>query len=265
MEGISRLRRPSTQVDDPLTREYIHAGLDLIEEALNYDPEAMRGGHPFLAWISQRKVVEVANERGNLGGRASSASLRDRWEPHAEFLWDLIDHIRARRPGRSFPERARAKIRALLLVRKPPQAIVRELGRDLQGGIFENEFFRLQLLGLAVAGTPRFRESAEMPDVSGLYEEIDARWLSIVEGFLDKYELVCRPGIKPEDLVQLGTALAEGLALRELADPTKSTRRTARLRLHSTGLLAFLFALTVPASSTDHSISIDQAVDAMTA
>jgi hypothetical protein len=259
--GLRRLRRPDTQRQDPLTREYIAAGLDLIQEALNYDPTESSDGHPFLAWISQRRVVEVANTGGRIGGRATLASLRDRWEPHGNYLWDLVDHVRARRPSRSLPVRARDLIQGLLMANESAPAVVRRVGRKLMEGVFENPFFRLQLLALAVVGSAKFRGSPEAGEIAGFYDEIDERWDAIVQGFLAKYSLEPRVGVKERDLIQLGAALADGIALRELADPTRAAEREERLRLHSTGLLALLLSLTVPSGSP--SVSIDKAVTAM--
>lgn len=263
MDGLSRLNRPATQQNDPLTEDYVNAGLSLVEEALNHDPDHNHEGHPFLTWISQRRVVETANQRSSPMRSATVASLRDRWQPHGNYLWDLIDHIRARRPSRSFPERARETIRMLLLSRRSAPVIVRELGRDVQEGMFDNELFRIQLLGLAVVGGVNFQASSAMPKVSGIYDEIDERWMGIIDRFLEKFDLQYRVGVKQSDLIQLGTALTEGFALRELADPTSGHRREERLRLHSTGLLSILYSLTLPRDVEESNQSIDKAVNSM--
>jgi hypothetical protein len=263
VDGVTRLNRQETQGDDPLTREYVNAGLVLVEEALDHGPAAGVDGHPFLSWISQRKVVDAVNKHGQTPTPATVASLRDRWQPHGNYLWDLIDHIRARRPSRSFPERARDLIKAYLASRSSPAAVVREFGRGLQEGVFDNEFLRIQLLGLAVVGSSKSASVRTIGSVSDIYTEIDQRWMGIIDQFLHKYDLEYRVGVSQANVIQLGMALTEGFALRELADPTDGPRREERLRLHSTGLLSLLFSLTVPEEEVDGNVSIDKAVNAM--
>lgn len=258
MEGISRLRRPATQLKQPLTREFVEAGLELIEEALQHDPET-EGSHPFLSWISQGKVV--AKLDGRAGVEATEGALRDRWEYQSHYVRDLVDHIRMRRSQLSFPVRAAKEIKKALESSSTPSQVVRSISQQLLTSVFDNEYFRLRLVALAALGAPQYREPAEEKSAIALYRDVDKRWEPFFEEYFEKYDLKLRAGIKANDLVQMATAFGEGIALRELAEPTAGAERNDRIRLHANGLLAFVFALTEPKGSK--SMSINKAVDGM--
>ena len=238
LTGLSRQSLATGRAAD-LTCEYLEAGVDLIASALDHDPET--GVHPFLQWLSQRRVVEAVNVRGNL--RAADGTLRDRWQPHARYLGDLVTWIRLRRPARSFPVRERDRVSAAFATNATVSQLVRGLCREVQTGIVTNPLFRLQLLAVSVLGSPRYRESEEYGQAAPeLYEELDKRWLPVLHAFLDRNEVELRPGVEPRDLVELVTAVGEGIALRELADPTEGSRRARRMSLQGTAALALIAA-----------------------
>jgi hypothetical protein len=100
MIGVTRLRRPKSQLDHPLTEEYVHAGKEVITEALEKRPDKEKV-HPFLAGVvPQKKLVARVNKRGRQA--ASEGSLRDRWEKQGHYVHDLIDHIRLSRVVAAF-------------------------------------------------------------------------------------------------------------------------------------------------------------------
>ena len=253
LQGISRESLATGKAAD-LTREYLEAGVDLIAAALDHDPE--QGVHPFLGWLSQRAVVEAVTARGYLGG--ALGTLRDRWQPHANYLGDLVLWIRHRRPDRSFPTREAGRITAAFEGHASVSQIIRGLSREVQKGIVANPLFRLQLLALSVLGSPNYRASDNYErGAPEIYEEIDKRWLPLVHTFLSNREVELRRGIEASDLVEILTAVGEGLALRELADPSTGAKRDRRLSLQGTAALSLIVACLDPGDG----LSLDEAVD----
>jgi hypothetical protein len=235
LRGISRDTLAHGGAAD-LTYEYLEAGVGLIEEALNHDPA--NGTHPFLGWLTQRSVVQATTARGNLAG--GLGALRDRWEPHARYISDLMRWIQNKRPERSFPKRQERLIKDALKSHATISQMIRGLSRAAQASILVNHRFRLKLLALSVLGSPKYQSSDEYK--TDLYTGIDEQWLPIVHRYLQERGLELRPGIHEPDLVEILTAIGEGLALRELADPSTGARRERRLRLLGTAALALLVA-----------------------
>jgi hypothetical protein len=261
LRGVSRLKRQQTQVKSPLTAEFVKAGRKLIEEALQHDPESPKS-HPFLGFLSQKRVVAQAND-GRRGKKATAPALRDRWEPHSNYVRDLVDHIRQERVKESFPVLAAEDIEEALASDVTPSQLVRGIAQLLLVNVFDNEYFRLRMVTLAALGAPKYRDSAEEESAVAFYREIDALWEPLFERYFEKYGLKLRVGVEMNDLVQMATAFGEGLALRELADPTSpdAPERKERIKLHSDGLLAFVLAFAEPRDAA--SVSIDKAVDGM--
>jgi hypothetical protein len=258
MIGITRLRRPEGQLNHPLTAEYVHAGKEVINEVLEERPDKEKV-HPFLyGVVPQQKLVDRVNERGKLS--ASVGSLRDRWDRQGHYVHDLIDHIRLSRVGRSFPVRAADEIEESLKSDLKPSQLVREIGREVENGVFENEFFRLQLLTLAALGPPESRDPQEETTALHLFKEVDGGWRPNFEAFFGKYGLRLRRGVQMKHLIEMATAVTEGFALRELADPTEGAKRETRLEVHATALLALLASLTVP--EAEDPIRVDEVIDA---
>jgi hypothetical protein len=253
---LSRISRDSLAAGPAadLTREYLEAGVRLIADALDHDPE--QGVHPFLSWLSQRAVVESVNARGNL--RGGLGTLRDRWQPHANYLQDLVSWIRYQRPERSFPAREAERIEAAFESHATVSQIIRGLSREVQRGVIQNPLFRLQLLALSVLGSPKYRASTEYRrGAPEIYEEIDKRWLPLVHNFLLAQEAELRRGLDELDLVEMLTAVGEGIALRELADPSSGAKRESRLRLQGTAALALILACL----DRGDGLTLDEAVD----
>ena len=116
-----------------------------------------------------------------------------------------------------------------------------------------NPLFRLQLLAAAVLGAAE--SDADARDV---YTEIEARWEPFVEAFMRRHGLAPRPGITVGALVTILIAVGEGLALRELVDPTEGADRGLRLSLLGSVALALIAAAT---TKTEKSETIDEVVD----
>jgi hypothetical protein len=254
LRGLSRETLASGKAAD-LTYEYLEAGVALIEAALNHDPHD--GVHPFLGWVSQRAVAEATSARGYLKG--ATGTLRDRWQPHSRYISDLILWIRTKRPEESFPTREASLIDAALQSHATVSQLIRGLSRAVQEGIIVNPRFRLQMLALAVLGSPNHRESEDdRVGAPEIYAEVDEQWLPIVHGYLREKRLELRPGIKETDLVEILTAVGEGLGLRELADPTSGARRESRLRLQGTTALALLVACIDPGDGQSLEALVDR-------
>lgn len=251
-EFLTGLSRPELASDD-LVFEALEAGAELIEQALDHDA-ASAELHPFLAFLSRGSVIRAINARGNR--MSQEHILKYRWNPHTDYIKDLIAYIRFRRGTRTFPARAGEWITAMMQSVPSPSIFVRTISNGNQSQLFANPLFRLQLLAAAVLGAPRTRMSA--PD---MYEEVDDQWLPFFEAFLAQHDRVMRPGVRARDLVEILVAIGEGFALRELIAPTVAEERHRRGSMQGTATLALLAACTVPADE-DLPATLDQLVDA---
>ncbi len=229
---LTGLQSRSLEQDD-LTYEYLEAGTRLIASTL-LEPRLQEGDHPFLRWLSRSSVIkEVGN--GKLNG--GDGSFRYRWPTHADYVRDLVAYFKWRRLESVLPLREPSRIKDALKSSKPSAAITSVAQMNLEG-LFNNVFFPLQLVALAVVGSsPRDPEASH-----DFYEEAAAQWTGIIEAFLERYQLTLRADVDIDDLVQILMSIGDGLALRELADPTKGPERTKRLALQGTAATALLLA-----------------------
>lgn len=101
LQGVLRHLHRSTRkgreraAADIATRSYLQAGLRLLSEAVSArhaPPDEDPISHPFVAWLSRRLIVqEMGNETdAKLPMKGSVNGLRDRWEPHSDYITDLL-------------------------------------------------------------------------------------------------------------------------------------------------------------------------------
>lgn len=229
---------------DIATRSYLQAGLRLISDAVSakehvdsIDPIS----HPFVSWLSRNRVVkEMANEPNPaLPSRGSVNGLRDRWDPHSDYITDLLlVALTADNWSAAVSSGAGAHLQSLSDV--PLQVLVHEIAYQDLVALRRAAGFRVQLLASAMAQN----EPVVMDPLARMYEQITRSWGPVYEAGLTHNGLKLRHGVSIEMLSDLCAALAEGLALRMIATTeTHMMNPTARTSYLGIGVLAILSAL----------------------
>jgi hypothetical protein len=228
---ISRRR----QANDPVTAAYLAAAVRLIQRHLG--PGAIRRPadpddadsieRPLLSFLSQRAVAAEVNRNPPPFHRVGRVpTLRERWKRQSDFIADVLRfglwawHYPA--PHQAEVADARDEV-----INGPDP--VRGLHRLCYWDMTEllgTPMFRLGLIAAAEAeGDPVIGAA-----ISGRHQENSPLWKSFYGEFLRSRELRLRPGITLDDCVVLLSAMADGLALRALADPGARIIDRARRR-----------------------------------
>ena len=214
-------RRKAAQ--DPATRMYLQAGLRLLEQQVTAPREEPSGvddlrsqPHPFLAWLSRNRVAaETLNEpeESGLPRKGTQAGLRDRWEPHSDFIADVL--AVALTPDNW--DQAVTDNDHLWTALQEQADFLGVIGEVSYLTLAAHEHaagFRVQLLAAAMAG----RDETIRPSLEGLYGSIIEQRAAICEAALQSRGLRLRPGFSFALMGELLSALTEGLALRLIAD-----------------------------------------------
>lgn len=218
LHGIVSHVSRDTQVNDPMTRAYLDAGLRLMVAHFSHQPPAIQAGpaeqissHRFFDWISQRKVIEEARRQGV---PAKQGTLRDRWEPHAGYLADLMAYALWRQHWLVQIASMDEVVTLLASAGDFVQAAHEVAYREIQAAQ-DNQFYRVQLLAAPLAETDPVIADA----IRRTYQSITESWKSLCELILAARGMTLRPGVTTEDLAHMLTAAADGFGLRILGDP----------------------------------------------
>jgi hypothetical protein len=272
LHGLRRrnpITRRSKQANDPVTAAYLAAATRLIQRHLGPgairtptdpdDPDSIE--RPLLSFLSQRAVAAEVNRNPppfHRMGRVST--MRERWRHQSDFVADVLRFgLWARHyPAPHQDEMADAQdemIRGADPVRALHRVAYWALNR-----LLSTPMFRLGLVAAAEAeGDPVIGEAVSERDRAN-----DPLWKSFYEEFIRSRGLRVRAGITLDDCVTLLAALADGLALRALADPTaRVVDHDQRRCLLGTASLALIAGCL---EHPDHSdgLSLEQAVRALT-
>jgi hypothetical protein len=248
LRGLKRrgLRFRARQANDPVTAAYLCAALRLIQRHLGpgasrvpadtEDPDSI--ARPLLSFLSQRAVAEeVAHNPSPFPRVGSQRTMRDRWEPHSNFIADVLRFcLRSwHYPAQHTDEVADAKDE-LIHGPDPVRGVHRLCYWDLTR-MLGTPAFRVGLIAAAAAeGDPVISEA-----ISGCHRENSTRWKQFHEEFLRARGLRIRAGVTLDDCVTLLAAVADGLVLRALADPAAPVVDRARRRcLLGTAALAMM-------------------------
>jgi hypothetical protein len=114
---------------------------------------------------------------------------------------------------------------------------INHLGSLMTTRLLTSPMFRLGLIAAAEAeGDPVIREA-----ISERHGEARPTWRRLCEEFLRSRDLQIRPGVAIDDCIALLSALADGLAMRALAEPSSSAVDLEGQRsLLGTGALALI-------------------------
>jgi len=250
----------SRLANDPVTAAYLAAAMRLIERHLG--PEAERQPvdpddensveRPLLGFLSQRAVAAEVGHNPDPFPRVGSVST---------FIADLLRFglWSQYHPARWQSELAAVAIEQLVAGAEADFAqSIHELGYSNLMIYLVRPRFRLRLVATAVAdGDQVIREA-----LAEFYEEGLASWRPVFDDVLRNRGLRLRPGIKPEDFLNVLAAVAEGSALHALSAPTPDVvDHDAQRSLLGTAALALVIGCFERAGESD-GLSLEQAAHA---
>ncbi|HEY2579984.1 MAG TPA: hypothetical protein VGI74_27040 [Streptosporangiaceae bacterium] len=261
---ISRRR----QANDPVTAAYLAAAIRLVQRHLGpgvsrlpgemEDPDSIE--RPLLSFLSQRAVAaEVSHNRPPFHRIGRVSTMRERWRHQSDFIADVLRFglWSGHYPGAHQDEVADAK-EEVIRGPDPVRGLHRLCYWDLTR-LLGTPMFRLGLVAAAQAeGDPVIGEA-----ISGRHQANSVLWGDFLEEFLQARGLRLRRGVTLEDCLGLLAAVADGLALRALADPSAHIiDRTRRQSLFGTAVLVLIAGCLEPADHGDGR-SLEEAAGAM--
>jgi hypothetical protein len=268
LRGLKRrnpITRRNKHANDPVTASYLYAAIQLIQRHLGPgairrpgaagDPDTVE--RPLLGFLSQRAVAaEVKHNPPPFHRVGRVRTLRDRWEPHSRFIADLLRfglwpwHY----PAAHLHEAADAEDE--MLHGPDPVRGLHRLCFWALTRMLDTPIFRLGLIAAAEAeGDPVIGEV-----ISGRYRRNSPFWKQFYLEFLHTRGLRLRPGITLDECADLLAAVADGVAIRALADPASPVIDRARRRcLLGTAALAVIAGCVERADSTG-GVSLEDAV-----
>jgi len=240
----------------PQTREFLAAGLRVIEKEFASGAYLTRDGDqtaaPFFAWLSRAKVAaevdvnelpdgaKFADADDDGAGRLSAleARMRSLWEPHRNYIADLLTVALALEHWSAPAYMDKTRVAALMTGDLVDAA--HEIAFwDLEQILFQHvASFRLQLMATALADRdPELRAS-----LKSTYNTVDEQWGAVYAEALASHGIQFRAGFTLEMFTNTLTAVAEGLAMRLMVEPDKSSilDRDARRSLLGTVALALV-------------------------
>lgn len=261
---ISRRR----QANDPVTAAYLAAAITLVQRHLGpgvsrlpseaEDPDSIE--RPLLSFLSQRAVAaEVSHNRPPFHRIGRVSTMRERWRHQSDFIADVLRfglwswHY----PGAHQDEVTDAEAE---VIRGPdPVRGLQRLCYWSLSKLLGTPMFRLGLVAAAQAeGDPVIGEA-----ISGRHQANSLLWRDFLEEFLQARGLRLRRGVTLDDCLDLLAAVADGLALRALAEPSaRIIDRTRRQSLFGTAALALIAGCLERAGHGDGR-SLEEAVSAM--
>jgi len=266
--NLGKTGKQEELANDKVTASYLAAGMRIIERHMG--PGAQRTAarpedksaveRPLLSILSQREVAaEVANNPDPFHRIGSDATLRSRWKFQSDFIADLLRFgLWAVHYPASNYERLAHETEEAISGEGFASAIHKICCWDLVG-YMDMPMFRLQLVAAASSEGDGVIQEA----ISERYAETTGRWKIIYKKFLKARGLQPRPGISVDECADLLAAIAEGLTLRRMGDPTAKVVDEDRERsLLGTAVLALIRGCFEPMDKPD-GLTLEQAVHEM--
>jgi hypothetical protein len=256
----------SRLANDPVTAAYLAAAMRMIERHLGpgaertpIDPEDENSvARPLFGFLSQRAVAaEVACNPDPFPQVGSVSTLRSTWSSQSDFIADLL------RFGLwSQYQPTHCDVTEVLdivedLNHGPDfQHAVQRFGYATLMDLITSNKFRLELIAMAAAEGDETIQKALVENYYGLVEP----WKQVCTEVLHARKLKLRQGITLDHLVGMLTALAEGVALRAMIDPSVGVvDHRNQQSLLGTAMLAVIVGCTEPTGQIGGT-SLDQAV-----
>jgi hypothetical protein len=268
LRGLNRRTSFSRRrlANDPVTAAYLAAAVRLIQRHLG--PGASRRTadpddgdsieRPLLGFLSQRAVAaEVGRNPAPFHRVGRVSTMRERWRYHSAFVADVLRFgLSASHYYSGVREEDVAAAIGQIVSGQDAVPGIHRLSGLMMTRLLTSPMFRLGLIAAAEAeGDPVIREA-----ISERHGEATPAWRKSCEDFLRSRDLLMRPGITIDDGIALLSALADGLAMRALADPSGiAADRDGQRSLLGTGALALLAGCLRGAGDGD-SRSLEQTV-----
>lgn len=268
LRGLNR-RTPFARrrlANDPVTAAYLAAAVRLIQRHLG--PGANRAPadpddydsveRPLLSFLSQRAVAAEVDRNPPPFHRVGRVStMRERWKHQSAFIADVLRFgLSALNNHAELHEGEVAD--AVGRIVHGPDAVrgIHQLSSLAMTMLLTSPMFRLGLIAAAEAdGDPVIGEA-----IAGRRGEVGPVWRQWCEDFLRSRGLRIRPGVTIDDCVVLLSALADGLAMRALADPsTRALDHDGRPSLLGVGALALISGC-LDRAGGDETSSLEQSV-----
>ncbi|MGH3622301.1 MAG: hypothetical protein ACRDQ5_10990 [Sciscionella sp.] len=243
--------------NDPLTRAYLEAGMRILEQEFfeeNIAEDNMR--RPLSTLTREAVLAEAANGSDPLPIRPGEGSLRDRWEYFSDYIGDLVRY--ALRGSYWIPHLELAESSVQLLHRSDVSfsAIVHEVAYQSAALGVDSTASRFRFLVTAMADqNPTVQEA-----LAGVYAKSTNRWKIAYSAILADRGIKLRPGISLDEITMILTAVAEGLGLRMVGDPSAPILDHHHRRALLGQAAVAIFAACVDAGDGKH---IDQVVDSL--
>ncbi len=232
---LSGLSRPETLRANDATIAALQAGYEQLTAFAKPSPPSTL--KPLRGLLSRKAIADAARTPDGL--RVSETMLRDRWDPHENYVSDLMDWVAYLHHSTWISQNA-AIVARLESEADTIGTFIDEVAFSFQERFFaELPMFRVELLCYSLM------HEASIDDRLGhIYRDTTERWLPIFEQAIDRFGGTLRPGVDLSTLIEICTAVGDGLAVRELAEPTSGERRIERTRLLATATRAILAAAT---------------------
>lgn len=255
--------------NDPVTAAYLAAAVRLIQRHLG--PGATRRTadpddhdsieRPVLGFLSQRAVAaEVGRNPPPFHRVGRVSTMRERWPHQSAFVADVLRFgLSASHYYAGVREDEMAEAIGQIVSGQDAVPGIHHLSSLMMARLLTSPMFRLGLVAAAEAeGDPVIREA-----ISERHGEARPLWRKRCEGFLRSRRLRIRPGITIDDCIVLLSALADGLAMRALANPsTRALDHDGQRSLLGIGALALIAGCLDSTGGAD-SESLEQVVGAV--
>lgn len=232
--------------NNPLTREYLNAGLRLIAEQfrpdtnITDDDDKWGRQSAFFDWLSAQKVIDEVSRGGRQ--RGNQGTFDDRWPYRDYYIQDLLAY--------SLWVRHWAEQAAMA------ETLAGELaaGADLAHAVHEAAYWscRAQLTNPSsrvwlITSAISDRYPAMKTAMAKVHRQVEASWKPVYEAAISGRGLRLRPGITLDDFSDVISALSSGISLRILSDPDANLLDDEHGRsLLGTATLAILAACVDP-------------------
>ncbi len=249
LRGLNRRTSFSRRrlANDPVTAAYLAAAVRLIQRHLGPDPRRRTTDpddqdsieRPVLGFLSQRAVAaEVSRNPPPFHRVGRVSTMRERWRHQSAFVADVLRFgLSASHYYSGVREGEVADAIDQIVSGQDAVRGIHHLSSLMMARLLMSPMFRLGLIAAAEAeGDPVIREA-----ISERHGEARPLWRKSCENFLRARDLRTRPGITVDDCIVLLSALADGLAMRALADPsTRALDHDGQRSLLSMGALVVI-------------------------
>ncbi|MGH4026988.1 MAG: hypothetical protein ACRDRV_20640 [Pseudonocardiaceae bacterium] len=243
--GPFSTRKPEKQADlanHPLTRAYLEAGMRLLEKEFSGPASAEQSELGSFQWMSRGRVIEeVRRGPSNLPCQGGKGSFCDRWPFIANYRGDLVRY--ALRPYRWRDRIDLAREAAVTIGKDKLATVVHRITYHVLEFMTGDTAMRFLFFVAPFVG----RDPVITDALKSVYGKVTGVWYDVYKDFFDARDMRLRHPLKMHDFTVLLTAVAEGLALRGIADQETLEQRRSLL---GTAVLAFLIACVDPGDGT---------------